>query len=79
MGNGISFKVPEIFILAALVIFIIVAIFFGLLRFRRCAQNLLDGRRRKKRVLKYLTDGDIKPAKGSKKEETVDKDVMKNI
>ena len=80
-GNGISLTVPEIFILGALGIFIILAMFLCLLEFRRCAQNLLDGRRRKKRVLKYQTD-DITPEKGNKKEEameTPEKDMFKNI
>ena len=82
LGNGISVTVPEIFILGALGIFIIIAMSLCLREFKRCAQNLLDGRRRKKRVLKYLTDGDITPAKGNKKDENVEtpeKDIVKTI
>ena len=81
-GNGISLTVPEIFILGTLGIFIILAMFLCLMEFRRCAQNVLDGRRRKKRFLKYLTEDKITPAKMNKQEgvvETPEKDMMKNI
>ena len=81
LGNGIRVTVPEIFILGALGIFIIIAMSLCLREFKRCAQNLLD-ERRKKRVLKYLTDGDITLAKGNKKDENVEtpeKDIVKTI
>ena len=80
-GNGISLTVPEIFILGALGIFIILAMFLCLMKFRRCAQILLDGRRRKKRVLKYMADGDISTSEGKKEKtvETQDEDMLKNF
>ena len=82
LGNGIRLSAPEIFILGTLGIFIILAMFLCLLEFRRCAQNLLDGRRRKQRVLKYLTYNGIMPTAGTKKNktmETPEEDMMKNI
>jgi hypothetical protein len=84
LGIGFSLTVPEILILGALGIVIILAIFLCFLEFRRCAQNIFDGRRRKKRVLKYLTVDGIMPTQAIKIKnettvETPEKNMMKNI
>ena len=81
-GNGVSLTVAELFLLISLGLSIIVLMFLCFLEFHRRAQKTLDGKRKKKRVLKYLADYDNEDKQGKKKEEveeTVEKDVMEKV
>ena len=81
-GNGVTLTVAELFLLISLGLSIIVLMFLCFLEFHRRAQKTLDGKRKKKRVLKYLADYDNEDKQGKKKEEveeTVEKDVMEKV
>ena len=81
-GNGVTLTVAELFLLISLGLSIIVLMFLCFLEFHRRAQKTLDGKRKKKRVLKYLADYDNEDKQGKKKEEveeTVEKDMMEKV
>ena len=81
-GNGVTLTVAELFLLISLGLSIIVLMFLCFLEFHRRAQKTLDGKRKKKRVLKYLADYDNDDKQGKKTEEvkeTVEKDVMEKV
>merc|ERR1712203_749451 len=71
-GNGITLTVAELFLLISLGLSIIVLMFLCFLEFHRRAQKTLDGKRKKKRVLKYLAVYDNEDKKGKEKEEVKD-------
>merc|ERR1712083_889663 len=81
-GNGVTFTVAELFLLISLGVAIMVLMFLCFLEFHRRAQKTLDGKRKKKRVLKYLADYDNEDKQGKEKEEakeTVEKAVLEKV
>ena len=81
-GNGVTFSVAELFLLISLGLSIIILMFLCCLEFHRRAQKTLDGKRKKKRVLKYLADYDNEDKQGKEKEEvkeTVEEGVMGKV
>merc|ERR1712241_299445 len=81
-GNGVTLTVAELFLLISLGLSIIILMFLCFLEFHRRAQKTLDGKRKKKRVLKYLAEAEKEDNRGKKKEEvkdTVEKDVMEKV
>ena len=83
-GNGVTLTVAELFLLISLGLSIIVLMFLCFLEFHRRAQKTVDGKRKKKRVLKYLADYDNedKNKQGKETEEvkdTVEKDVIEKV
>merc|ERR1719266_700515 len=81
-GNGVTFTVAELFLLISLGLAIMVLMFLCCLEFNRRAQKTLDGKRKKKRVLKYLADYDNEDKQGKEKDEvkeTVKEDVMDKV
>ena len=78
-GNGLKFTIAELFVLVALGFSVFILMLLCIFEFQRRATKSLDGKRRKKSVMKYMTDYDTAAALEQEKKENPEEDMTKRV